>query len=89
MATRLPYTSFNHLVGAGRTDAGTSRPSALAVLRLMTNSYLVGAWRRNKETRLGGLINIIGTWHVADIPASATRRPRGSMKVTWEDSRAP
>src|SRR5262249_6418412 len=26
------------------TEAGTSSPSALAVLRLMTSSYLVGAW---------------------------------------------
>src|SRR5262245_66510163 len=26
------------------TDAGRSRPSALAVLRLITSSYLVGAW---------------------------------------------
>src|SRR5438876_11219176 len=27
-----------------RSDGGTSRPSALAVLRLITSSYLVGAW---------------------------------------------
>src|SRR6516225_6515992 len=27
-----------------RSDGGTVRPSALAVLRLMTNSYLVGSW---------------------------------------------
>src|SRR5262245_49678522 len=28
------------------TDGGTSMPSALAVLRLITNSYLVGFWHR-------------------------------------------
>ena len=34
---------FNHLVGAWRAvDAGTVRPSTLAVLRLMTSSNLVG-----------------------------------------------
>jgi enamine deaminase RidA (YjgF/YER057c/UK114 family) len=36
------FTSFDHLVGA-RDVAGTSRPSALAVLRLITSSYLIGA----------------------------------------------
>ena len=35
--------SFDHLVGAGEQRRRTSRPSALAVLRLMTSSYLVGA----------------------------------------------
>src|SRR5262249_55545181 len=35
--------SLDHLVGASRSVAGTSRPSALAVLRLMSSSYLVGA----------------------------------------------
>ncbi len=34
--------SFDHLVGADEVDAGTAIPSALAVLRLMTNSNLVG-----------------------------------------------
>ena len=33
--------SFDHLVGAGGSVGGTSRPSALAVLRLMANSNLV------------------------------------------------
>ena len=35
--------SFDHLVGAGEHIGGTSRPSALAVLRLMTSSNLVGS----------------------------------------------
>ena len=34
---------FDYLVGAGEQHRGTSRPSARAVLRLMTSSYLVGA----------------------------------------------
>ena len=34
---------FDHLVGAGEHVGGMSRPSALAVLRLITSSYLVGA----------------------------------------------
>ena len=34
---------FDHLVGAGEHDGGMVRPSALAVLRLITSSYLVGA----------------------------------------------
>ena len=37
--------SFDHLVGAERAAlAGMSRPSALAVLRLITSSNLVGCW---------------------------------------------
>ena len=34
--------SFDHLVGAGEQRGGTVRPSALAVLRLMNSSNLVG-----------------------------------------------
>ena len=34
---------FYHLVGAAEQRAGTSRPRALAVLRLITNLNLVGA----------------------------------------------
>ena len=34
---------FDHFVGAGEQLSGMSRPSALAVLRLITSSYLVGA----------------------------------------------
>src|SRR5262245_63833661 len=34
---------FDHLISAGEQRRGTSRPSAFAVLRLMTSSYLVGA----------------------------------------------
>src|SRR5262249_26351227 len=34
--------SFNHLVGDWSSVGGTSRPSALAVLRLMASSKLVG-----------------------------------------------
>src|SRR5262249_59774242 len=37
-----PPRSFDHLVGAGE-HRRCSRPSAFAVLRLITNSYLVGA----------------------------------------------
>ena len=35
--------SFDHLVARTSAVAGPSRPIALAVLRLMTSSYLVGA----------------------------------------------
>ena len=35
--------SFDHLVGAGEQGCGTLRPSAFAVLRLITSSCLVGA----------------------------------------------
>src|SRR5262249_15635408 len=47
---RLDRTSFawrtHSITSSARasTDVGTSRPSALAVLRLFTSSYLVGAW---------------------------------------------
>ena len=34
---------FDHFVGARKQRGGTVRPSALAVFRLITNSYLVGA----------------------------------------------
>ena len=34
---------LDHLVGVASSDGGTVRPSALAVLRLITSSYLVGA----------------------------------------------
>ena len=34
---------FDHLVGAQQRGGGTFRPSAFAVLRLITSSYLVGA----------------------------------------------
>jgi|SRR5262245_48261140 len=34
------------------TDGGTVRPSALAVFRLSTNSFLVGAWRLLSRTQL-------------------------------------
>ena len=37
------HRSLDHLVGAGEHVGGTSRPSAFAVLRLITSSYLVGA----------------------------------------------
>src|SRR6516164_11270905 len=36
-----PYSSTSS--ARARTDGGTARPSALAVLRLITSSYLVGA----------------------------------------------
>ena len=35
---------FDQLVGAGEQGSGASRPSAFAVLRLITSSNLVGAW---------------------------------------------
>src|SRR5262249_22230771 len=35
--------SFDHIVGPWSTDGGIVRPSSLAVLRLITSSYLVGA----------------------------------------------
>src|SRR5262249_10082790 len=47
---RLDRTSFawrtHSITSSARasTDVGTSRPSALAVLRLITSSYSVGAW---------------------------------------------
>src|SRR5947209_6741241 len=40
--TAAKQTLFDHFVRAASTDAGRSRPSALAVFRLTTNSYLVG-----------------------------------------------
>ena len=43
---------FDHLVGAGEQRGGTSRPSALAVLRLITSSNLVGCLNR----QVGGLL---------------------------------
>ena len=36
--------SFDHLVGAAEQRFGTVRPSALAVLRLMTSSTFVACW---------------------------------------------
>ena len=38
----LAPVSFDHLVGEREKSVGTSRPSAFAVLRLITNSNLVG-----------------------------------------------
>ena len=43
MGTRLPVHSITSSARAS-TDAGSSRPSALAVLRLITSSYFTGAW---------------------------------------------
>jgi hypothetical protein len=40
---------FDHLVGAGEQREGTVRPSALAILRLMTSSNLVGACTGKSE----------------------------------------
>ena len=37
------FTSLDHLVGAREQRRRHSRPSAFAVLRLITNSYFVGA----------------------------------------------
>ena len=42
-ATARAVSSFDHLVGAGEQGRRNSRPSALAVFRLITSSYLVGA----------------------------------------------
>jgi hypothetical protein len=43
-APRLNWTaSFHHLSARASSVSGTVRSSALAVLRLMTSSYLVGA----------------------------------------------
>ena len=39
-----PASLVDHLVGLGEQRRGTARPSALAVLRLMTSSNLVGCW---------------------------------------------
>jgi hypothetical protein len=41
-ATKPPYS----MTSSARASSvgGTSRPSALAVFRLITSSYLVGAW---------------------------------------------
>jgi hypothetical protein len=36
------FLLFDHLVGEGERHGGTSRPSAFAVLRLITSSYFVG-----------------------------------------------
>jgi hypothetical protein len=46
---RAPVHSITSSARAS-TVGGTSRPSALAVLRLMSNSYLVGAWAVVTET---------------------------------------
>ena len=53
---------FDHLVGARETDGGTVMPSALAVLRLMTSSYLVGACtgRSGRLLALEDAIDIAG-----------------------------
>ncbi len=41
--TTCAHALFDHLVARASTVAGISRPSAFAVLRLITRSYLVGA----------------------------------------------
>jgi hypothetical protein len=46
---RTAAASFDHLVGAGEQRRRISIPSALAVLRLMTSSNLVGC-----STRMSG-----------------------------------
>jgi len=46
--------SLNHLISAGEQRGGTSRPSAFAVLRLITSLNLVGSLHR-KLCRLGTL----------------------------------
>ena len=55
----LRAVSFDHLVGAGEQRGGTTRPSILAVWRLMTSSNLVGLHDRQVR-RLGALEDAAG-----------------------------
>src|SRR5262249_49610942 len=43
---RLSVAALHSITSSARasSDGGTSTPSALAVLRLITSSYLIGAW---------------------------------------------
>src|SRR5215469_12340340 len=43
ICTAAKIDLFDHLVGCGERDCGMVRPRVFAVLRLITNSYLVGA----------------------------------------------
>jgi hypothetical protein len=78
---------FDDLVSAPDYAFGTMRPSALAVLRLITNSYLVGAYIEcdfKIPSRIGEVIDL--TLLVEDIGRSSLaiaivcHRPRRSLR---------
>jgi hypothetical protein len=81
-------TLFDHFVRAGEHDVGRSRPSALAVFRLTTSSYLVGICTGRSAGFAPALISAI-MGHAGAAPNVSVLFVQSSDEVAGRSSPAP